>query len=242
MFNVLKRHLDTELRTNIEMIDKTMSTLTVPDIQKYLEPLLAKDQPPRKLYVCGHSLGAGIATMAACYFLLEHDWAQLPHQLVVVTAGSPRACQGSMREHVHNQITKLGEQGCSDKVTICRVVNDKDIVPTLPPALLGYRHIDALVFISETGKMQLIAKGEEAKSHEDEVSAALQGTPKMFKSSSDGGQEQPEERTAYDKKVQRIPKSLRDHMPDFYLKPMMQQASAVKASKTAMDANVEVGL
>jgi hypothetical protein len=64
----------------------------------------------------------------------------------------------------------------------------------------------------------------------------------MFKSSSDGGQEQPEERTAYDKKVQRIPKSLRDHMPDFYLKPMMQQAFAVKASKTAMDANVEVGL
>ena len=84
---------------------------TVPDIKKYLEPLLAKDQPPRKLYVCGHSLGAGIATMAACYFLFEHDWAQLPHQLVVVTAGSPRACQDSMREHVHNKLTNLREQG-----------------------------------------------------------------------------------------------------------------------------------
>ena len=213
---------------------------TVPDIQTFLEPLLAKDQSPRKLYICGHSLGAGIATMTACYFLLEHDWAQLPHQLVVVTAGSPRACQNSMREHVHNKITKLREQGYSKKVTMCRVVNGKDIVPTLPPAMLGYRHIDTLIFISKTGKMQLIAKAEERKSHEDEVSAVLQGTPTMCTSWPDHGQEQPEERTAYDKKVQKIPKPLRDHMPHFYLKPMMQHASKLKASETARDAHVEV--
>jgi hypothetical protein len=116
---------------------------------------------------------------------------------------------------------------------MCRVVNGKDIIPTLPPTLLGYRHIDNLIFISKTGKMQLIAKAQERKSHEDEVSAALQETSEMFTSSSDDGQEQPQERTAYDKKMQRIPESIRDHMPDFYLRPMMQRASAVKASKTA---------
>jgi hypothetical protein len=214
---------------------------TVPDIKQFLEPLLAKDQPPRKLFVCGHSLGAGVATMAGCYFLLEHDWSELPHKLVIVTAGSPRACQGGMREHVKEEMTRLRKKGCSDKAVICRVVNDKDIVATLPPALFGFRHIDDLVFISEGGSIKFVGEGEETKSDQTEISAAVKGTPKVFTAGDDAG-DQDDEPTAYDRKVQSIPKILRDHMPDFYLKPMIKMASAKNASMTASNSCVEVAL
>lgn len=60
---------------------------SLPLIKRNIEPLLAPDQPPRKLFVTGHSLGAGVATLAACYFMLEFDWAVLSHSLIMVTAG-----------------------------------------------------------------------------------------------------------------------------------------------------------
>ena len=213
---------------------------TVPDIKEHLEPLLAKDQPPRKLFVCGHSLGAGIATLAGCYFLLEHDWSDLPHKLVVVTAGSPRACQAGMREHVQQEMARLNEKGCADKAVICRVVNDKDIVATLPPTLFGFRHIDNLLFISDDGKIKLVGEGGETKSEETEINDAVQGVPRSFIAEEDANIEEGEP-TSYDKKVQRIPKILRDHMPDFYLKPMLEMAKAKKQSMTATDSEVEIG-
>ena len=72
--------------------------VTVKHIQQYILPLL-EDGKPRKLYVVGHSLGAGIATLATCYFLLEHDWNTkfAHHELVSVTAGSPRTSMSSMK-------------------------------------------------------------------------------------------------------------------------------------------------
>jgi Lipase (class 3) len=60
---------------------------SLPMIKRNIEPLLAPDQRPRKLFVTGHSLGAGVATLAACYFMLEFDWTMLPHSLIMVTAG-----------------------------------------------------------------------------------------------------------------------------------------------------------
>lgn len=213
---------------------------TVPDIKQYVEPLLAKDQPARKLFVCGHSLGAGVATMAGCYFLLEHDWTELPHTLIVVTAGSPRACQIGMREHVQQEMERLKTQGCGNKVAICRVVNDKDIVATLPPTLFGFRHIDDLVYISESGGIKFVGEGEETKSDDTEISDAVGGTPKVFTAVDDADADDDVEPTAYDRKIQKIPKPLRDHMPDFYLKPMMQMAKAKSASQTATDSAIEI--
>jgi hypothetical protein len=60
---------------------------SLPMIKRNIEPLLAPDKQPRKLFVSGHGLGAGVATLAACYFMLEFDWTVLPHSLVMVTAG-----------------------------------------------------------------------------------------------------------------------------------------------------------
>ena len=118
------------------------------------------------------------------------------------------------------------------------MVNDKDIVATLPPAILGYRHIDDLVFISENGHIKFVGEGAETKSDETEVSAAVQGTPKVFITEESDGNEPLGERAHYDKKVKSIPKPLRDHMPDFYLKPMMKMAS----TKAANETGIEVGL
>ena len=94
-------------------------------ILKHIVPLLKEDQPPRKLYVTGHSLGAGIATLAACYFLLNFDWELLPHQLVAVTAGSPRAVQQSMKEVVQQRLKDLESM---NKVSFCRIVLNEDVV------------------------------------------------------------------------------------------------------------------
>jgi len=116
---------------------------TIPLIQKYIDPLLAPGQPPRTLYVVGHSLGAGIATLAACYFLLErerYDWGHIPHRLRVVTAGGPRAAASQMQEMVDCRVKELNKTR-SDKVVFLRVVRDKDVVPTVPPELIGFRHI-----------------------------------------------------------------------------------------------------
>jgi Lipase (class 3) len=211
---------------------------TIPDIQTHIAPLLSPNQPPRKLFVCGHSLGAGIATLAGCYFLLEYDWSVLPQSLVTVTAGSPRACQNGMRDHVLKEMKRLEDKGCGHKVAICRVVNDKDIVATLPPAMLGYRHIDDLVFISENGGIRLIGEGNEGKSSTEDIKAALLATPSDFKQ---GESQDSNDRSAYQAKVKSIPKILRDHMPDFYLKPMMDVAASTSIKRTATEDEVEVG-
>ena len=129
---------------------------TIPILQKYIDPLLARGQPPRTLYVVGHSLGAGIATLAACYFLLEqerYDWQHLSHKLRVVTAGGPRAATAQMQEVIESRVKELNSANGSlgrNKVIFARVVRDKDMVPTVPPEIMGYRHIpEQMVFLTK---------------------------------------------------------------------------------------------
>ena len=130
---------------------------TIPLIQTYIDPLLAPGQPPRTLYVVGHSLGAGIATLAACYFLLERErypWENNPHKLRVVTAGGPRAATSQMQQMVDCRIKEVNSDHRNplgkNKIVFARVVRDKDVVPTVPPELLGFRHIpEGMVFLTK---------------------------------------------------------------------------------------------
>lgn len=69
-----------------------------PEIKKIITPYLQPTAPPRKFYIVGHSLGAGVATLAACYFMTKFDWENLYQSMVVVTSGSPRVCCKSMKE------------------------------------------------------------------------------------------------------------------------------------------------
>jgi Lipase (class 3) len=198
---------------------------TIPLIKQHIDPLLSSssaDQPVRKLYVVGHSLGAGIATLAACYFLLEYDWNIIPHSLVGVTAGSPRTCLAQMQELVNEELAKK-----SEKVKMLRVVRDKDVVATVPPAILGFHHLGQLVYIAEDGTITFDASDmEEAAVDEERVkkSAAkyvLRDTDSNVDTTSSNLDKNADgEVTKYDKKVAKIPKVFRDHMPDFYLSPM----------------------
>ena len=138
--------------------------VTVPSIRQYIDPLLAEDQPPRTLYVVGHSLGAGIAMMAACYFIMEPQYQQIwrnaesKHKLRVVTVGGPRACCQSMQEQVDTVIRELRP---TNKVQVIQLVRDKDCVPTVPPEIFGFRHLrEKTVYITKedkaTGKAQVL--------------------------------------------------------------------------------------
>merc|ERR1712176_1095300 len=116
---------------------------TIPILEKHVNPLLALNQPPRKLYVVGHSLGAGISTMATCYFLQQHCWEQLPHKLVNISAGCPRSCTREMAKVVEKRLAELRQL---DKAVVCRVVMNEDVVCKVP---VGYAHVGKLVFLTE---------------------------------------------------------------------------------------------
>ena len=193
---------------------------TLPLIQKHIEPRLASWQRPRKLYVVGHSLGAGIATMAGCYFLQKYDWTKMEHTLINATYGSPRACCESMKVVMDKRRMEMG-----NKARMYRVVKGQDIVTTVPPKLFGFRHLVDPIVIWDDGRVvlkhksvqnepetDLVALSRLHRGHECVLSADLE---------SDG---QP---TSYDRMIARVPKALRDHMPDFYLKPLFK-ANGIK--------------
>mmetsp|Transcript_30412 Transcript_30412/g.90750 ORF Transcript_30412/g.90750 Transcript_30412/m.90750 type:complete len:552 (-) Transcript_30412:194-1849(-) len=223
---------------------------TLPAIQEKILPLLVgTGQPPRKLYVVGHSLGAGIATMAACYFLLHLDWETSPHTMVALTAGGPRAVQQSMKNYVVERMNVLRPL---DRAVFCRIVRDRDVVPSLPPEMLGFRHLDKLVYITDGGELIINPKLKDADRviDEKEMQKLAEDNPDIATELGDGDDDgngsdddsdsdddddddeeidssaaQPQERqkkSKYEKMVSKIPAPFRDHMPDSYLVPLIR--------------------
>ena len=88
----------------------------------------------RQLWFCGHSLGAGMATIMASRCLHSVDLAD-PEELY--TYGSPRVGWGSYSQ-------SLG-------VTHRRWVNNNDIVARVPPAMLGYKHDGNEYYLNANG-------------------------------------------------------------------------------------------
>lgn len=195
--------------------------VTAPMIKEHIEPLLAPDQPPRKLFVVGHSLGAGIATMAACYFLTEFDWVELPHKLVHVTAGSPRAVLESMQTRIHEEMKKLRYL---DKAVIARIVRDKDTVPGVPPEIFGFRHLDKLVYITKDGQILINPNlGSDNVIDKRTMTELVSRNPALVEDELEQARDDTgTEKTEYDKKIQTVPRPLRDHMPEFYLEPLIK--------------------
>lgn len=193
-----------------------------PFIKTHIGPLLKPDQPPRKLFVVGHSLGAGIATLAACYFLLEMDWADSPHKMICVTAGSPRSCQQSMKDVIDEKMKVLRPL---DKAVMCRLVRDRDVVPTLPPAFFGFAHLDKLVYITDDGEILINPKVDDAQIiDENEMNDLVndKSVTEMEDSESSDDEDENAPVSKYDRMVAKIPQPFRDHMPDFYLKPVIK--------------------
>mmetsp|Transcript_24331 Transcript_24331/g.27728 ORF Transcript_24331/g.27728 Transcript_24331/m.27728 type:complete len:620 (+) Transcript_24331:93-1952(+) len=118
-------------------------------VEKYiLEKLRDKSTTPKKVYVVGMSLGAGIATVAFCWLLEKFDWEQSPHKLLCVTAGCPRVCNRLMKKRIQG---KLDELRPTDKAKYIRCVYNSDMVTHLPFSIQSYRHLEKLVYITSKG-------------------------------------------------------------------------------------------
>lgn len=205
----------------------------VPQIRKYVEPLLTDNEKPRKLYIVGHSLGAGIANLMGIYFLMEHDWNILPQSLVLVTAGSPRSIGKSMKEIVDKKRKEYG-----DKVRLYRLVNGNDAVVYLPPQWFGFEHMVDPIMIKDDGDIILIDK-ENDKFEEEDVSEifvsnrdTLRNIVKLSQNEEiENNSDDDAADATYSRIVEKIPKAFRDHMPDFYLKPLIEARDRKKKMK-----------
>ncbi|CAB9521313.1 Lipase (class 3) [Seminavis robusta] len=125
---------------------------SIPHIRKYiLERLQEPNRKPTKIYLCGESLGAAIATLAFCFILLELPFENIdecPHKVYSVTAGSPRVVDPLMRQIIMDRMQLLRPL---DNACIIRLVYNHDLVPHLPFEFLGYDHLEKLVFITSDG-------------------------------------------------------------------------------------------
>jgi hypothetical protein len=91
-----------------------------------------------KLYVTGHSLGAGLASLLA-FKLAGSSKSWIPKPITCITFASPILGTTGFRQAFH-ELEKGGLIRC------LRITNAKDIVPALPPIALGwksqaYKHI-----------------------------------------------------------------------------------------------------
>lgn len=115
------------------------------DIEELVLPLM-NSPTPRRFIVTGHSLGGAMSTIAFGYLLKCFDWAASPHQIVNISAGSPRVGDALFVNWMETEVAKLGPT----KSFIARIVHDHDIVPHVPPALFGFIHVRKLCLLSET--------------------------------------------------------------------------------------------
>lgn len=96
----------------------------------HIKPLTDKHKK-KELYICGHSLGAAMSTIAA---------SRLPQTEEIYTFGSPRVGTRSFVKAL--------------KANHWRFVNNNDIVTRVPLALMGYKHHGNLCYINHYGKIR----------------------------------------------------------------------------------------
>ncbi|ORX89147.1 alpha/beta-hydrolase, partial [Basidiobolus meristosporus CBS 931.73] len=110
-----------------------------------------------ELLVTGHSLGAAVATLGALdikriYLNPSNEFAFAPNLQNVVDTnrirlhnfGSPRVGNPEFAALAHETMT----DGDSDYSKICRVTNQNDIVPRVPPMLFGFLHTPQEIWIN----------------------------------------------------------------------------------------------
>ncbi|MGB0506315.1 MAG: lipase family protein [Pikeienuella sp.] len=99
----------------------------------------ARKKEARPLYIVGHSLGGGMATVAAAK-LVEMD---LPFS-GVYTFGQPRATK--------RETARMISKECSGRYF--RFHNNSDLVTRMPARLMNYSHVGQCVYITEDGEFE----------------------------------------------------------------------------------------
>lgn len=95
--------------------------------------------PTASIQVTGHSLGAALATLYA----MENAQTNPIKKPLLCTFASPLVGDTDFA----NAFNRLG-------LISWRIVNEPDLVPKLPPEVLGFRHVDSLQQYSSTGKVK----------------------------------------------------------------------------------------
>ena len=116
-----------------------------PVIQDYVGQI-QDDGAQRTLWITGHSLGAGLATLAA-------ERARRVARFAVAgvyTWGSPRVGDATFKQ-------KYADLGLADRTF--RFVNNTDIVPKIPPGN-AYTHVGLLKFIDAAGQLHDVAPAD----------------------------------------------------------------------------------
>jgi pimeloyl-ACP methyl ester carboxylesterase len=93
---------------------------------------------PRPVYITGHSLGGALALMATAEFANDEDATVRDCVAACYTFGCPRAGDASFDNYV--------------KAPLYRITNGVDLVPAVPPALLGYRHVGDTRYFGKLGE------------------------------------------------------------------------------------------
>jgi hypothetical protein len=124
------------------MNNKTFTTEDTPEttkkdqILKSVRDLVAK-YPGYKVYVTGHSLGAGLSTIAAYYLSVEDD---IPKPVTCLNFASPRVGDGNFLEAIEH-LEKYS------KLRHLRVANEHDSITVMPT--FGFTHVGMMVKLHE---------------------------------------------------------------------------------------------
>lgn len=99
--------------------------------------IAALKKKKRPVYITGHSLGGALALMATAE-LANHENAEVRDCIAACyTFGCPRAGDSSFDFYV--------------KAPLYRITNGVDVVPAVPPAILGYRHVGDTRYFGKAG-------------------------------------------------------------------------------------------
>ena len=110
-----------------------------PHLLEYL-----KENKPKNITITGHSLGAAIATLFASRIL--------DYNPVLYTFGSPRVGTIQFVNHL-----------CDRYLTHYRVQNNNDIVCTIPPTWLFYKHHGQNVYMNTWGRIRNLTPWQKLK-------------------------------------------------------------------------------
>lgn len=128
------------------------------DIWPVLSEVLAAND--RTLYFCGHSLGAGIATLAA-YRCVCAPFPAAPHELH--TFGSPRVADKPYLSHT--------------TVRHHRWVHNNDVIARMPPRWMGYDHGGEEVYLDRFGRIRKLSPLERRRDAIRGMARGLIGAP-----------------------------------------------------------------
>ncbi|CUA70672.1 Lipase [Rhizoctonia solani] len=100
-------------------------TRSAADILSAVKDVLAKNNAT-KIVTVGQSLGGALATLDGLYLQLQLGSAV---QVTIRTLGGPRVGNDVFADFVNEKVSD-----------VVRITNKRDIVPVLPPLLLGFKH------------------------------------------------------------------------------------------------------